>query len=136
MEKPLRQEKQVVVSVKSLPGCFPAVSLWLLGPSGFHPSNSALGPDVWMFVLTDGQELQGLGSGSSCSYFSLVIYAATWVNRALVNCVTRLSVVGQDVKAPTLWFLPPEYILDGWISYRKEHPCFYTGGSTKFKPGV
>lgn len=27
MEKPLRQEKQVVVSVKSLPGCFPAVSL-------------------------------------------------------------------------------------------------------------
>lgn len=76
-----------------------------------------------------------MGLGPPCSYFSLVlIYAATWVDRALLTCVTRLSVVGQDVEAPTLWFLP--HILDGWISRRKEHPCFYTGGGTKFNPGV
>lgn len=50
MEQPLRWGEQVE-SVKSLSGSFPAVSLWLLGPSGFHPNISALDPDVWMFVL-------------------------------------------------------------------------------------
>ena len=54
MEQPLRWGEQVE-SVKSLSGSFPAVSLWLLGPSGFHPNISALDPDVWMFCveLTD-----------------------------------------------------------------------------------